>query len=66
MKAYWDPSDDALTLILAEGVPIEDSAMLADDPDVFLDYDARGRVVGIEILRVSRHPALLGALGAHA
>ncbi len=66
MKAVWDAQDDALSFQLLDDVPIEASAMLEDDPDLILDYDARGRVVGIEILRVSRHPAVLGALGVHA
>ncbi len=66
MNVRWDRDDDALTLMLRDDVPIEASEMLANDPDVILDFDRDGLVVGIEILHVSQHPALLGALGVHA
>lgn len=53
MRMTYDPDADALMLRLSEA-PVQESGEVA--PNVVLDYDAEGRVVGIEILFVSDLP----------
>ena len=53
MRLTYDPEADALTLRLTD-TPVESSAEVA--PNVVLDFDAEGRVVGIEVLFVSELP----------
>jgi YD repeat-containing protein len=51
MKVVYDPHTDTLTLELRAG-PVAESDERT--PGVILDYDAEGRVVGIEILDASK------------
>ncbi len=51
MKVVYDPHTDTLTLELRTG-PVAESDERT--PGVILDYDAEGRVVGIEILDASK------------
>ena len=51
MKAQYDPAADAMYICLAAGT-VADSAEVRDG--VVLDYDANGRVLGIEVLNLSR------------
>jgi uncharacterized protein YuzE len=53
MRMTYDPDADALRLRLSEA-PVEESAEVA--PNVVLDFDGEGRVVGIEVLFVSDLP----------
>lgn len=52
MRLRIDKADDALYLRLDEA-PIVESEEVA--PGIILDYDAAGRVVGIEMLNLSAH-----------
>lgn len=54
MKTRYDPDVDALTIRLTD-TPIDSSQEVA--PNVVLDFDAEGRVVGLEILHASRTAA---------
>ena len=54
MKTRYDPEIDALTIRLAD-VPIQESQEVA--PNIILDFDAEGRVVGLEILNASKNAA---------
>ncbi|MGH6945202.1 MAG: DUF2283 domain-containing protein [Geminicoccaceae bacterium] len=49
----YDPDADALSFRLSEA-PVEASEEVA--PNVILDFDAEGRVIGIEVLFVSELP----------
>jgi uncharacterized protein YuzE len=51
MRVQYDPSADAMYIRLAEGT-VTDSDEIRDG--VVLDYDAAGRVFGIELLNVSK------------
>jgi YD repeat-containing protein len=51
MKVTYDQEVDVLRIVLSNA-PIEESD--EDKPGVILDYDARGNVVGIEILDASK------------
>jgi uncharacterized protein YuzE len=53
MRMTCDPDADALMLRLSEA-PVEESEEVA--PNVVLDFDADGRIVGIEVLFVSDLP----------
>ena len=53
MRMTYDPDADALMLRLSDA-PVEESAEVA--PNVVLDFDGEGRVVGIEVLFVSDLP----------
>jgi uncharacterized protein YuzE len=53
MRMTYDPAADALMLRLSEA-PIEESEEVA--PNVVLDFDGEGRVVGVEVLFVSDLP----------
>jgi uncharacterized protein YuzE len=59
MRVRVDHSADAVCLDLTDR-PITDSAEVADG--IILDYDAEGRVVGIEILDASKRVADPAAL----
>jgi uncharacterized protein YuzE len=51
MKVKYDPEVDVLSIVLSDA-PVEESD--EDKPGVILDYDARGNVVGLEILDASK------------
>ena len=51
MKAIYDPKTDTLTLEIKTG-PIAESD--EEKPGVIIDYDAKGDIVGIEILDASK------------
>jgi len=55
MKLEFDPQADALYLELMEA-EVEQSKEI--QPGVILDYDAEGRIVGIEVLYVSKRGQL--------
>ena len=50
MRIQYDPSADAMYIRLAEGV-VADTDEVREG--VVLDYDAGGKVLGIEVLNVS-------------
>ena len=51
MRVEYDPSADAMYIRLAEGT-VADSDEVREG--VVLDYDAGGKVLGIELLNVSK------------
>ena len=51
MKVQYDPAADAMYIRLSEGI-VADSDEVRDG--VVLDYDANGRVLGIEVLSISK------------
>lgn len=51
MKIEYDPAADALYVRLSEAAIIESEQV---QPGVILDFDASGKVVGVEILSVSK------------
>ena len=53
MRLTYDPEADALSLRLSDAA-VESSEEVA--PNVVLDFDAEGRVVGVEVLFVSKLP----------
>ena len=52
MKIEYDPTADALYVRLSDHSIIESEQI---KPGIVLDYDEAGNVVGIEVLRVSKH-----------
>lgn len=54
MKAELDPEADALYVSLAESDVAESDEVR---PGVILDYDKDGRLIGVEVLYVSRRQA---------
>ncbi len=52
MKIEYDPTADALYVRLSDQSIIESEQI---KPGIVLDYDEAGNVVGIEVLRVSKH-----------
>lgn len=52
MKIEYDPAADALYVRLSDQSIIESEQI---KPGIVLDYDEEGNVVGIEVLRVSKH-----------
>lgn len=52
MKLEYDPTADALYVYLNDQ-PIINSEQIK--PGIILDYDKAGKVVGIEVLRASKH-----------
>lgn len=51
MKLEFDPQADAVYLELTDA-EVEESKEI--QPGIIMDYDAEGRVVGIEVLYVSK------------
>ena len=51
MRLEFDPQADAVYLELTEA-EVEESKEI--QPGIIMDYDAEGRVVGIEVLYVSK------------
>ncbi|GJE58957.1 DUF2283 domain-containing protein [Methylobacterium trifolii] len=54
MRTRYDPEADAFYLRLAEGEIVDSEEVR---PGIVLDFDAQGRVVGIEILDATEHVA---------
>jgi uncharacterized protein YuzE len=52
VKIEYDPTADALYVRLSDQSIIESEQI---KPGIVLDYDEEGNVVGIEVLRVSKH-----------
>ena len=52
MKATYDASVDILRILFSDA-PVHECD--EDKPGVIIDYDAKGNVVGIEILDASKH-----------
>jgi uncharacterized protein YuzE len=50
MKVTYDREADVLSILLSDS-PVEESD--ETKPGIILDYDARGNVIGIEILNAS-------------
>jgi uncharacterized protein YuzE len=55
MKFEFDPQADAVYLELTDA-EVEESREI--QPGIIMDYDAEGRIVGIEILYVSKRTQL--------
>lgn len=55
MKLEFDPQADAVYLELTDA-EIEESKEI--QPGIIMDYDAKGRIVGIEVLYVSKRAEL--------
>jgi uncharacterized protein YuzE len=55
MKFEFDPQADAVYLELTDA-EVEESKEI--QPGIIMDYDAEGRIVGIEILYVSKRTQL--------
>jgi uncharacterized protein YuzE len=51
MKMSYDPLADAAYIALADGLVTESEEIA---PGVVLDFDAEGRVLGIEVLQASK------------
>ena len=51
MKVAYDPKVDALSINLEEG-PVAESEEVS--PGVIVDYDSRDRIIGVEILSLSK------------
>ena len=58
MKVNYDKEVDVLRIILSERQIVESDE---SRPDVILDYDVEGNVVGMEILNASKHAELPNA-----
>lgn len=52
MKVNYDKEVDVLRILLSDRQIVESDETR---PDVILDYDAEGNVVGLEILNASKH-----------
>lgn len=55
MKVNYDKEVDVLRILLSDRQIVESDETR---PDVILDYDAEGNVVGMEILNASKHTQL--------
>ena len=55
MKFEFDPQADAVYLELTDA-DVEESKEV--QPGIIMDYDAEGRIVGIEVLHVSKRTQL--------
>lgn len=55
MKFEFDPQADAVYLELVDA-EVENSSEI--QPGIIMDYDAEGRIVGIEVLYVSKRTQL--------
>ena len=53
MKVRYDQGVDALTIILKQDVPVDESD--EQKPGVIVDFDSHGELISIEILDASRH-----------
>lgn len=51
MKVRYDPQADAVYFALADGLSTESEEV---SPGVVLDFDAEGRVIGLEVLQASK------------
>ncbi len=51
MKATYDPKADAMYILLSVGTVFDSDEI---HPNIFLDTDESGRVLGIEMLDVSK------------
>ena len=51
MKVTYDPEVDVLRIVLSDAA-VEESD--EDKPDLILDYDENGNIVGLEILDASK------------
>ena len=58
MKVNYDKEVDVLRILLSERQIVESDEAR---PDVILDFDADGHVVGLEILNASKHAELPNA-----
>jgi len=58
MKVNYDKEVDVLRILLSERQIVESDE---SRPDVILDYDAEGNIVGMEILNASKHAELPNA-----
>lgn len=58
MKVNYDKEVDVLRILLSDRQIVESDETR---PDVILDYDAEGNVLGMEILNASKHAELLNA-----
>jgi uncharacterized protein YuzE len=58
MKVNYDKEVDVLRILLSDRQIVESDETR---PDVILDYDAEGNVVGMEILNASKHAELPNA-----
>lgn len=52
MKINFDPTADALYMRLSEQKVIESEEV---QPGIILDFDSAGKVIGVEVLYVSKH-----------
>jgi len=52
MKLQYDKDTDALYIKLSDGPSTESSEVI---PDIVLDFDAQGRLVGIDMDHASQH-----------
>ena len=55
MKVNYDREVDVLRIVLSNREIVESDE---SRPDVILDYDAEGNVVGMEVLNASKHAEL--------
>jgi uncharacterized protein YuzE len=54
VRTIYDPKNDTLYIRLAEGQIVESEELR---PDFIVDYDAKGRIVAVEILSASKNVA---------
>jgi uncharacterized protein YuzE len=63
MRIEYDPEVDALYVRLTESKIIESEQV---QPGIILDFDAAGKVVGVEVLNASKREAPTAPLKAAA
>jgi uncharacterized protein YuzE len=54
VRTIYDPKNDTLYIRLAEGEIVESEELR---PGFIVDYDSKGRIVAVEILRASKNVA---------